>query len=123
MGFTPFGYIKGPFYTYEIMAWLGPNFSKLETIYVGRGRQSRAMAYYRLQIRKGIDRYSAPRGHNPGLDAAIAAVRASGREISIIAHDHGMNLAACKKHEKQLISKYGRRHLGTGPLFNLNCGG
>ena len=73
--------------------------------------------------RTGLNRYAAPRTHNPELDAMVAKVRASGLEIGIFAYDHGSNKAASRLHEKQLIAKYGRRDLGTGTLFNKNNGG
>ena len=124
MSLTPFGYIKGPHYTYEITAWTGETFARLETIYVGRGRGRRALAYYRLTRRRGVDRYYDPKGHNPGLDAAIKAVRKDDlREIGIIAHDHGWSLVGSKRDEKRLIRKHGRRDLGNGTLFNRYWGG
>lgn len=121
----PFGYISGPYYTYEVTKWAGLNRTVMEFIYVGRGKGRRGLAYYRLgRLGKGLShRYFDPKGHNPGLDAEIKAIRALGHDIGIIAHDHGNNLAACRLHEKQLIAKHGRRDKGTGTLYNRNGGG
>ncbi len=121
---TPFGYIKGPFYTYEIRHWIEPDRTEQRVIYVGRGRNRRAKVYYRFFDRAGNDRYHNPKGHNPGLDRAIAAVRATGLEVMVMAHEHGSNYEACKAHEKELIAKYGRidRH-SWGTLYNRNAGG
>ena len=120
---TPFGYIEGPYYTYEINMWVDGNPRRLEIIYVGRGTGWRAKTYYRYFTRTGLNRYAAPRTHNPELDARVTEVRATGREVGIFAYDHGRNKAASRVHEKQLIAKYGRRDLGTGTLFNKNNGG
>lgn len=125
MSRMPFAYISGPYYTYEVTKWSGPNRTILECIYVGRGKGRRGMAYYRLgRSSKGLShRYFNPKGHNPGLDAEIAAIRALGHDIGIVAHDHGHDLAACRLHEKRLIAKHGRRDKGTGTLYNRNRGG
>jgi len=123
MGGTPFGYITGPYYTYEISAWVGLGRDRLEVWYVGRGRKGRAKAYYRLSKRKGVDRYLNPKSHNSELDAAMASVRQMGCEPVIFAYDHKSDLAACKRHEQYLIRKHGRRDQGTGTLYNRNGGG
>ncbi len=123
MSEIPFGYITGPYYTYEIFAWVGPRRNRMEFMYVGRGRKGRAKTYYRLSKRKGVDRYLNPKTHNSKLDAAMASIRETGCEPGIIAHDHGADLAACKRHEQELISKHGRRDQGTGTLYNRNRGG
>jgi hypothetical protein len=120
---TPFGFIEGPYYTYEIYRWVGPRFTEREFIYVGRGKGWRAKTYYRFLSRTGVNRYAAPKTHNPELDAVVAAVRATGRDIGIVAHDHGWNRAAAKRHEKALIAKHGCRRTNTGTLFNKNAGG
>ncbi len=121
---TPFGYIAGPFYTYEIRHWIEPDRTEQQVIYVGRGRGRRARVYYRFVDRAGNNRYHNPKGHNPGLDAAIAAVRAAGCEIMVIAQDHGSDLVACKAHEKKLVRKYGRIGVHSGgTLHNRNAGG
>lgn len=120
---TPFGYIQGPYYIYEINRPADRDGAGWEVIYVGRGKGRRALAYYRLREGSGVNRYHVPKGHNLGLDATIAAVRQSGREIGIFAYDHGDSLDAAKRHEKELIQTHGRRDLGRGTLFNRNWGG
>ena len=117
---NPFGYIKGPFYTYVISRWVG---TKLEPIYVGRGRGYRAKIYYKLRKVKSVDRYLKPKSHNQILDDLIAVERSIGREVSIIAYEHGCDLESAKKDEKTLIKVHGRLDLGTGTLTNRNCGG
>ncbi len=117
---NPFGYIKGPFYTYIISRWVG---SKLEPIYVGRGRGYRAKVYYKLRKKESVDRYRNPKSHNLILDAFIANERSVGRDVAINAKDHGDDLQAARDCEKFLIKKYGRLDLGTGTLANRNSGG
>ncbi len=120
---TPFAYIAGPFYVYTISAPIPGG--EFEPIYVGRGRGRRATTYYRLGFSGQAlsPRYLAPKTHNPGLDARVAAVRGAGQEVSIIAEDCGNSLGAAKILEKALIRRYGRRHLGTGTLYNRRSGG
>ena len=124
MKLTPFGYIKGPFYTYELTQWTGPDRTILQPIYVGRGRGWRAKTYFRIRGRRGQDLYHAPKTHNVELSALMAAVRKRGFGVGIIAHDHGNDFAACKRHEKELIRRYGRVGVHRdGSLLNRNNGG
>lgn len=101
---NPFGYIKGPFYIYIISRWVG---SKLEPIYVGRGRGYRAKTYYKLRKKGPIDPYLMPKSHNQILDELIATERASGRDVAINAIDHGCDLKAAKNHEKNSLKNTG----------------
>src|SRR4051794_35970314 len=110
---TPFGYITGPFYTYELRYWVPPDKDRQEVFYVGKGRRWRAKAYYRFRGRDGSNRYHNPRGHNPGLDAKIKEIRERGDEVIIIAFDHFSDSAACHRDERRRIRRYGR--LGVTP--------
>jgi len=120
---TPFGYVVGPYYTYELTMWVEGSPGHTEVIYVGRGTGWRAKTYYRLRSRRGLAPYASPKTHNVSLDALTAGVRAEGREIGVFAYDHGHNKTAARMHEKALIARHGRRDLGTGTLCNRNSGG
>lgn len=119
MGLTPFSYVAGPFYTYELSFWVPPDKTRQEVIYVGKGRGRRAKVYYRFGGREGSNRYHNPKGHNPGLDAKIRSIRQSGGEVLIMAFDHGADKVACHQDERRRIRHHGRRGITPGgTLYN-----
>jgi hypothetical protein len=122
---TPFGYIKGPYYTYQITYWSGLDRTVLTPIYVGRGRGMRARSYFRMFGRRRADRWHYPTTHNKDLNSFMGALRRRyGFGVGIIAHDHGWDLAACKQHEKDLVRQFGRVGVHpNGTLLNRNSGG
>ena len=116
---TPFPYINGPFYVYELCVWEG---DKIVPKYVGRGRGYRAKYYFRYLTRDFRRYFSAPT-HNPGLTRLISELRARRKEIMPFAYDCGSSLQAAKSLEKHLIRKHGRLDQDKGPLLNRNAGG
>jgi hypothetical protein len=116
---TPFSYVTGPFYTYELSYWVPPDKTRIEVIYVGKGRGHRAKVYYRFRARDGSNRYNNPRGHNPELDEKIKQIRAAGGEVLIHGFDHLNDSAACHADERRRIRLHGRIGITPGgTLYN-----
>ena len=85
----------------------------LEPIYVGKGDPDRRRA--QIHWRRG--------SHNRILNRILAKLRGEGLEPVIELAGMFDDEAAAHDCERELIAKYGRRHLGTGPLCNITEGG
>jgi hypothetical protein len=82
-----------------------------QPIYVGKGKNGRA--YRHLKGEAG----------NPHLRNKLNKIRAAGLEPMIRIVRRFKDEKAALKYEKQLVKKYGRVDLGTGPLCNYTDGG